>query len=122
MSQQAEIVITGKSRKRILTELSDIKAWDNGHNYPIRVTIGVNQFIDDSIDNVIKATDNLEEYIMSNFNLKRQVIKSGGDDDLYVIEDPDYSNNEGLFSKKRKVLNKLPKKRRKKNKKTHRKK
>jgi len=32
MSQQAEIVIIGRTNNEILTELEAIKKWDNGHN------------------------------------------------------------------------------------------
>jgi hypothetical protein len=124
MSQPARIKITGVSRKELLEELDKIEKWDNGHNYPVYVDIDDNESLfSDTISNIRNAINgNIYDYIFKNFKLKNKTLKSGGNDDIYLIPDPNSENIEGKRVKFRKIPNKLPKVKRKKNKKTHRKK
>jgi hypothetical protein len=120
MSQQAEILIIGRTNNEIIAELETIKKWDNGHNYPIKVKISETEWIEDTIQNVINSiNENINLYIQNNFILKRKILKTDGKSRTQIVDDPDYLGENG-FIKKRKILNKLPKKKRKKNKKTHR--
>jgi hypothetical protein len=112
----AKICLIGKSIKSLLSEIESIRKWDNGHNEPIKVCVNDNGFIMDTIDNVENAIKNkLWEYIDRNFKTGNMVLKSGGDDDLYLVPDPERFNDEGKFHKVRhKPTNYTPKKKKRK--------
>lgn len=123
MSDYATIVLmnedgTGVPTAKILEELDVIKKWDNGHNHPVRVKI-VHQEVYDMIENVENAckTD-LSTYISLKYKVpKGKVFKSGGDSELWLVDDPDYYYGDGVgFKKKKKVVTNYtpPKKKRKK--------
>lgn len=118
MSQSAEITLTGNSRTLLLMQLDIIRKWDNGHDYDIKVFAnGSKSYVFDKIANVEKAIkEDLENYLKRKFNLKGMEIRVGTNDDLWL-----YPVNNSQKKIKTKVLQLLPKKKRKKNKKTHRK-
>jgi len=107
----ATIGIIGKSTKSLLAEIESVRQWDGGHNYPIRVEVNGNTILDsiDDLETAVKGE--LHEYIEKNFGSKKTIVKSGGDDDLYLVQHPDYFNDEGKFHKVRhKPTNITPKK------------
>lgn len=111
------IILIGKSSAQLLAEVESLRKWDNGHNYPIRVAIDDNRTIFDTIDNIENVVKNglLWKYIETEFNPKNQVIKSGGNDDLYLVPDPDKFDENNVFRKYRhKPTNFTPKKKRRK--------
>jgi hypothetical protein len=117
MSDNEKIMLIGKSAKTLLAELESIRKWDNGHNYPIRVCIDENRTIFDSIDNVENVIKNglLWKYIETEFNPKNQIVKSGGNDDLFLVPDPDKFDDNNEFRKFRfKPTNFTPKKKKRK--------
>jgi len=136
MSEAAKIILTGQSLEQLKKEILAIKTWDGGANYQILVEIGkYNPFeknnptygerILDSIENVEAAIHgDLAKYITKNFKMKNKVLKTGGNDDFWVVDDPDSHDADGRHIKRRNSLtNMTPKKKRKKKpKKTHRKK
>jgi hypothetical protein len=119
MSDSAKIFIIGKSRDNLLTEIKSIRKWDNGHDYPIRVAIDENHSIYDTIDNLENVIKKglLWKYIETEFNPKNQVIKTGGNDDLFLVPDPDKFNENNMFHKHRHIpTNFTPKKKKRKRK------
>jgi hypothetical protein len=101
MSEQAKIVIVGQPRAKLLAELAAIKKWDNGHNYPILVSVG-NKSIEDTIVNVEAAIKNdLSKYIIKNFCGLNEIIKTGGDNDVYIVPDNivEYGHRSSLHSR-----------------------
>jgi hypothetical protein len=116
MTDYAKIGLIGKSSKTLLEEIESIRKWDNGANELIRVCIGESSYILDSIDNVETAIKGrLWEYIDNNFRIGNMILKSGGNDDLYLVPDPDKFNDEGKFHKVRhKPTNITPKKKKRK--------
>jgi hypothetical protein len=120
MSQSAEMILIGKSTESLLTEIERIKAWDNGHDYPIIVSAETGKSFSDSISNVENAIkNNLADYLIENFGNKRNLLKSGGNDDLFFVPNPDiFCREDNAFKKIRhKATNFTPsKKKRKKHK------
>lgn len=67
MSQSANIILNDRSKEELLKVIAKIRAWDNGHNYPIKVFRGnYGNYVMDSIDNVEAAINNgVEDYLKS---------------------------------------------------------
>lgn len=113
MSQAASIILTGKSTKKLIEELEAIIAWDDGQNYDICVyAIENGPYIMDSIDNVKEAINtNIADYIEKKLPQKNKVLKYGGNNDIYYVEDPDKVNYDGQVTKQRnRITNFTPKK------------
>lgn len=120
MSEYAKINLIGKSTLQLSLELQKIDTYYGEKNYPVRVTIDDKTYIEDSIDNILQAVHgDLFLYIGKNFNLKGKLLKSGGNDDLYIVSERQLSKHSSESIKTGKYTHK--KKKRKKNKKTHRK-
>lgn len=113
--EAAKIGLIGHSRESLLAEIASIKAWDAGNDYPISVVVN-GRTKTDSISNVENAINNdLIGYIEDNFMSKRQIIKTGGNDDLYLVEHPDCYDENKVFHKQRHVCtNFTPKKKKRK--------
>lgn len=118
MSDSAKIIIVGVSKESLLLEIEKIKLWYNGNDWPIKVAVDhseYGEYVMDKItivENAIKH--NLSEYIEKNFPNPDLVIKSGGNNDLYLVDNPDKFNLEGKRIKHRKPTNfTAPKKKRK---------
>ncbi len=116
MSDYAEITLTGNSRTQLLIQLDIIRKWDNGNNQDIKVFAnGSKSYIFDKIESVDKAIkEDLAGYLKKNFNLNRMDIKSGSNDDLWLIP---IKTVPGQKKIRNKVIQ-LHKKKRKKNKDT----
>ena len=115
MSKSAQIELTGQSRKELLGKLERIRAWDNGHNYPIEVWVNQTHIMDtiENVENAIK--ENLVQYINENFKDDNKCLKSGGNDDLYLVDNPDISFGADKFKKRKNVVtNRTPKKKKRK--------
>lgn len=114
MSDYARIGIIGKSREDLLKDIDSIKAW-GGEDQVVYVSIGKEEKTD-SLENIENAIRNdLAGYILQNFRNKREILKSGGNDDLFLVPDPDYFTERGQFRKIRRVqTNFTPKKKKRK--------
>lgn len=126
MSDSAEIILIGSDgigfpRGHLRERIERIKQWDGGHDYEIRCRV-TNHLWYDSIANVQAAIEgDLQEYIEKNVKLSnREIFKTGGHDDLMLVDHPDYSSAEagpwhGRFIKHRNKMTHLtPKKKRRK--------
>lgn len=115
MSKSAEIQLIGHSTKDLIDKIERIKSWDNGHNYPIEVWVN-GSFKMDSIENVENAIKaDLAGYINSNFPNPNTCLKTGGNDDLYLVPNPNLLFGSDKFKKSRKVVtNFTPKKKKRK--------
>lgn len=125
MSQAAEIILTGASTNSLLERIENIRKWDGGKNYEIMVQVEGVGFTYDTINNVeIAIKTDLVVYINKKFNIKDKIFKTDGNDDLYVVDDPNKINEDNNKVKRRNSLTNItPKKKKKKrNKKTHRRK
>lgn len=118
MSKSAELELTGKSRIQLIEELEAIKKWDNGHDHPINISLDGHIFTSDTIANVEEAVmTDLYSYVNENFDLGDMVIKTGGNDDIYIVPDPDKHNINGRHRKHRnKMTHLIPKKKKRKKK------
>jgi len=101
MSDYATINLLGKSTKQLLTELDEAQLW-GGDEHLVKVSVGDHRIKYEEIDTIRKAIkDSLWKYIDEHFTSKKHVLKSGGNDDLYLIPNPDRYNDEGKFHKVR---------------------
>lgn len=100
MTASARIILTGSSREDLLKEVATIRAWDKGSKHPIQAAINDHHYVYDSIDNVEAAikTD-LSTYINEKFPDRNKILKSGGNDDLYMVDHPDRYNDK-VFKRK----------------------
>lgn len=88
MSESAKIILVGEPKANILDALAKIKMWDNAHDYPIIAVVNGKEKYD-SIENIEKAVNrDLASYIEKNFANKNLIVKSGGNDDLYLVANP----------------------------------
>ena len=114
----AKIILIGQSKSNLLAEIESIKQWDNGHDYPIKAAISEDVYVLDSISNVEDAIENnLIEYLEKNFNKKnKMLLKSGHEDDLYLVPDYDQFNYEdkGFHKIRHKPTNYTPPKKKRK--------
>lgn len=110
------ITITGSSTEQLLNTLTNIKINDN---HIIKIFLDNTNYIFDTIDNVHNAINsNLYNYIHNNFKSiltkNKQIIKSGGNNDLYVVDDPDKINIKYNKKIRNKMIHLIPKKKKRK--------
>lgn len=111
MTDYGKIVIVGVSSSELRAKLAELIAW-GGRDLPVWVSVGTKEKLD-SIDNLNLALDNnLAEYIDRNFGSKSMIVKSGGNDDLYLVPDYDHIESDKFRKIRKKVTNYTPKKKR----------
>jgi len=114
MSDYASIKLTGYSNKELLDKIEKIKQW--GANYPVKVclTDDIYNYTLDSIENIENAikTD-LVGYINGLNKDKSKCLKTGGNDDLYLVDNPDIIFGSEKFKKVRKVITNITQKKKK---------
>ena len=110
----ATIVLTGKSTNDLLKEIAEIKSWYGGHNYPVKVSADTGHVIIDYLDKIEAAIcGDLCGYLNAHFGNKRNILKSGGNDDLYFV--PNLEFEDGVFHKvRRRATNYTPPKKKRK--------
>jgi hypothetical protein len=88
MSDYGHICLTGSSRSTLQVEVLKLKAW--GGDMPVWVSAGGAKNTLTPISEVEAAINgNLAEYIEKNFGSQKTILKSGGNDELYLV--PDYN-------------------------------
>lgn len=114
MTAYAKIGIIGKSRSELLEELARIRAW--GPDLPVLVNAGTQKEIPEPLEKIEEAVNgDLAAYIDEKFGSRRTTVKTGGNDDLYLVPDPDFYTEKGHFRKIRhKATNVTPKKKKRK--------
>lgn len=116
MSDYASITLTGHSTVELLDTIEKIKQWDSKSPIKVRLDENVFDYTLDSIDNVENAikTD-LVGYINGLNKDKSKCLKTGSNDDLYLVDNPDMIFGSNKFKKIRKVVtNFTPKKKKRK--------
>jgi hypothetical protein len=114
MTAYAKIAIIGKSRSELLEEIARIRAW--GPDIPVLVSAGTQKEILESLEKIEEVINgDLGTYIIENFGSRRTTVKTGGNDDLYLVPDPDFYTEKGHFRKVRHTpTNITPKKKKRK--------
>jgi hypothetical protein len=112
----AKIILIGQPKSSLLAEIESIKKWDGGHNFPIKAAISNDVYVIDSISNVEEAIKNdLMEYLERNFNKKgKMLLKSGHEDDLYLVPDYDVFEDNHFHKIRHKSTNITPPKKKRK--------
>lgn len=116
MSDYASIKLTGHSNKELLETIEKIKQWSPNHPIKVCLTDDVYDYTLYSIENVENAikTD-LVGYINGLNKDKSKCLKTGGNDDLYLVDNPDIIFGSGKFKKVKKIVTNLtPKKKKRK--------
>lgn len=115
MTDYARINLIGKSREELRAEIAKVREW--GGNMPVYVSVGFRNDKVEDIDILEKAVnEDLAGYIEQNFGSKRTILKSGGNDDLFLVRALDVYTEEGRSRKIRhKATNITPKKKKRRN-------
>lgn len=118
MTDYARINLIGKSREELRAEIAKVREW--GGNMPVYVSVGFRNDKVEDIDIIEKAVnEDLAGYVEQNFGSKRTVLKTGGNDDLFLITNPNLYYRDGgdiQFRKLRhKATNITPKKKKRRN-------
>lgn len=88
MSDYGHICLTGVSRTTLRMEVLKLKAW--GGDMPVWVSAGSTKRILALIDEVESAINgDLAEYIERNFGSRKTLLKSGGNDEFYLVSNYD---------------------------------
>lgn len=116
MSDYASIKLTGYSNKELLEKIEKIKKWSPNSPIKVCLTYNIYDYTLDSIENVENAINtDLVGYINNLNKDKSKCLKTGGNDDLYLVDNPDIIFGSNKFKKVRKtVTNFTPKKKKRK--------
>jgi hypothetical protein len=113
MSDYGHICLTGSSRSTLQVEVLKLKAW--GGDMPVWVSAGGAKNTLTPISEVEAAINgNLAEYIEKNFGSQKTILKSGGNDELYLVPDDSVLDTKNRRYKIRRNSKFTPKKKKRK--------
>ncbi len=113
MTDYGHICLTGVSRTNLLVEVLKLKQW--GGDMPVWVSAGPSKKILTSIGEIEDAVNgNLADYIEINFGNQNTLLKSGGNDEFYLVPNYDVLDLENRRHKIRRNSKFTPKKKKRK--------
>ena len=94
MTAPSKLLITGRPVAEILRELDKIKVWQAGTDMEVQVTGNDGSYFFDSIENIgWSILNNHESYIRKNLLKKGKILKTDGECNLWIVDDPFISND-----------------------------
>lgn len=89
MTAPSKLLITGRPVAEILLELDKIKVWQAGTDMEVQVTGNDGSYFFDSIENIAwSILNDHESYIRKNLLKKDKILKTDGECNLWIVDDP----------------------------------